>query len=96
VPQNADERRRRVQGVVQTASILQFIPRGVFDDAATKVMGEAFDAACKALHDTGQPHVVYEVMARRIIAAARTGERDVTRLREAALMALPNREKPIE
>ena len=96
MPQNTHERRTRVPGVVQTASILQFMPRGVFDDAATKVMGEAFDAACKALHDTGQPHVLYEVMARRIIAAARTGVRDVARLSEAALMALANSKKPIE
>ena len=94
--QTTQHHRRRVQGAVQTASILQFMPRGVFDDAATKTMGEAFDAACTALHDTGQPHVVYEVMARRIIAAARTGERDVGRLREAALTALANSSKPIE
>jgi hypothetical protein len=26
---------------------------GVFDDSVTKVMGEAFDAACRDLHDTG-------------------------------------------
>jgi hypothetical protein len=47
-------------------------------------MGEAFDAACKALHDRGQPTVVYEVMARRILAAARNGERDVGQLRSIA------------
>jgi hypothetical protein len=52
--------------------------------------GEAFDAACKALHDRGQPTVVYEVMA-RIIAAARKGESDVWRLRCAALQALAER-----
>jgi len=34
-------------------------------------MSEAFDAACKELDDTGQPKVVLEVMAERIIAAAR-------------------------
>jgi hypothetical protein len=70
------------------ASIIPFVPRGVFDDAATKVMGAAFEAACEALHDTGQPPVVHEVMARRIIAAARKGERDVVRLRDAALAAM--------
>jgi hypothetical protein len=70
-------------------SIIPFMPRrGVFDDATTRIMGEAFDAACKELHDTGQPFVVHEVMAKRIIAAARNGERDVTRLRDAALSAL--------
>lgn len=30
-----------------------------------KAMGEAFDAACKAMHDSGQPTAVDEVMARR-------------------------------
>jgi hypothetical protein len=78
------------------ASILPFIPRGVFDDAATKAMGEAFDAACKALHDSGQPTVVHEVIARRIVAAARKGERDVWRLRNAALEALAKTDRPIE
>jgi hypothetical protein len=86
----------RSRGVVRTASIIQFVPRGIFDDAATKLMGEAFDAACDAMHDTGQPHVVYEVMAKRIIAAATKGERDVTRLRNAALAALANSSRPIE
>jgi len=69
-------------------SILPFVPRGVFDDATTRIMGEAFDAACKELRDTGQPAVVQEVMAKRIVAAARRGERDVTRLRNVALAAL--------
>ena len=70
-------------------SILPFLPRGVFDDTATKLLGEAFDAARTALRDSGQPMLVQEVMARRIIAAARKGERKVTELRDAALVALP-------
>jgi hypothetical protein len=59
-----------------------------FDDHATKAMGEAFDAACIALHDSGQPQIVYEVIAKRIIDAAKSGERDVDRLRDAGLAAL--------
>ncbi len=51
-------------------------------------MGEAFEAACKELDDTGQPKVVLEVIAERIIAAARIGERDPVRLRKAALGGL--------
>jgi hypothetical protein len=54
---------------------------------ATKVMGEAFDAACRDLHDGGQPSVVYEVIARRIIEAASSGERDPEKLRDRALAA---------
>jgi hypothetical protein len=72
------------------ASILPFIRKAgtVFDDRVTAVMGEAFDSACKELHDTGQPPIVYEVIAKRIIDAARGGERDVMRLRNVGLAAL--------
>jgi hypothetical protein len=74
------------------ATILWFIKKAdlggaVFDDHTTDLMGEAFDAACKDLHDTGQPAVVYEVIAKRIIDAARSGERDPAKLRDAALTA---------
>jgi hypothetical protein len=51
-------------------------------------MGEAFDAACEEVRDTAQPPVVREVMAKRMIDAARAGERDVKRLRDAALSGL--------
>ena len=74
------------RGVV--GSILPFWPRVVFDDADTRVMGAAFDAACEELRDTWQSPVVRELMAKRIIDAARAGERDVDRLRDAALAGL--------
>ena len=64
-----------------------FIGPGAFDPEAIAAMSEAFEAACKELHDTGQSPV-HEVIASRIIAAARTGERDPVRLREAALVGL--------
>jgi hypothetical protein len=69
-------------------AILPFLPIGVFDDATTRLMGEAFDVACKELHDKGQPAVVYEIMAKRIIEAVQNGERDLLRSREAALRGL--------
>lgn len=71
-------------------SILPFIQKvgTVFDDHATKAMGEAFDSACQELHDKGQPAIVYEVIAMRIIDAAKKGERDPTQLRRAGLAAL--------
>jgi hypothetical protein len=72
------------------ASILPFIRKAgtVFDDRVTEIMGEAFDSACTELHDTGQPPIVYEVIARRIIDATRNGERDPVRLRNVGLAAL--------
>ena len=60
---------------------------GVFDDSATKVMGEAFDAACKGLDNAGQHTPVYETIAKRIIEAAKSGERDPEKLRDWALTA---------
>jgi hypothetical protein len=71
------------------ASILPFIrARADFDDEATRIMGEAFDAARASLQDRGQPQIVYAIIAKRIIEAAKKGERDPTRLRDAGLAAL--------
>jgi hypothetical protein len=56
-----------------------------FEPEATAAMGEAFEAACKELHDVGQLQMVRKVVAGRIIASARSGELDPVRLRTAAL-----------
>ena len=83
------DRRVPAQGDrVGTLSVLRFIPIGVFDEATVRIIGKAFDAACKELHDGGQPAVVHEVMIKRIIAAARKGERNMMRLMDAALTGL--------
>ena len=47
---------------------------GLFDDHATRVMGEAYDAASKQIDPAS--HIVHEAIAARIIAAAHKGERD--------------------
>jgi NAD(P)-dependent dehydrogenase (short-subunit alcohol dehydrogenase family) len=60
---------------------------------ALGAVDEAFDAACKALDDTGQPQIVREVIAQRIIEAARRRERDPVRLVEAALPWLTRENK---
>ena len=71
------------------ATVLQFIRnKSDFDDETTRLMGEAFDAVCRDLHDTGQPALVREIIAKRIIEAAKKGERDPARLRTAGLAAL--------
>jgi hypothetical protein len=69
-------------------AIVQFPADSGFDAEATTAMGAAFDAACGAVGGRGQPSVVQEVIARRIIAAAKKGERDPQRLCENALKAL--------
>ena len=70
-------------------SILPFTrDKSDFDDEATRLMGEAMDAACEGLRDTGQPALVREIIAKHIIEAAKKGERDPVRLRSAGLAAL--------
>jgi hypothetical protein len=59
--------------------------RGAFGPDAITEMSEVLDAAFEELQDTGEPDVVRELIATRIIAAARLGERDLTRLLQAAL-----------
>ena len=56
-------------------------------------MGEAYEAALNELHDTGQPEIVRDVIAERIVAAAKLGERDPVRLREAGLAGMPAEEE---
>jgi hypothetical protein len=58
---------------------------GAFEPEAIAAMSEAFEAACDVLRDAGPPEVVREIIAGRIIAAARFGERDPAHLRVAAL-----------
>ena len=65
--------------------IRPFIRSGAFEPEVVAVMSEAFEAACQELDGAGQPKVAPEVIAGRIIAAAKLGERDPVRLRAAAL-----------
>jgi hypothetical protein len=62
-----------------------FLQPGAFGPEVTAAMSEAFEAACNELNAAGQPKVAPDVIAGRIIAAARSGERDPSRLRAAAL-----------
>jgi hypothetical protein len=61
------------------------LEQGVFEPEETTAMGEAFEAACKDLHEIGQLPMVRKVIAQRIIGAARRGELDPGRLRTSAL-----------
>jgi hypothetical protein len=65
--------------------IRNFIQPGAFEPEVIAAMSEALEAAIKEQGDARQPEVVREIFARRIIAAAKLGERDPVRLREAAL-----------
>ena len=59
-----------------------------FDPETVKALCDAYDRACTSLHDRGQPDIVNEVIAERIISLAKKGERDPDKLCEGALVAL--------
>jgi hypothetical protein len=56
-----------------------------FDDKATVAMGAAFDQACSSLGKLARAEKVRELLAKRIIEAARNGELDPVRLHSQAL-----------
>lgn len=70
------------------ATVVALFQNTSFDPEMIELMARAYEKARKSLHDKGQPSVVQEVIATRIIAAARTGERDPDRLCRTALTAL--------
>jgi hypothetical protein len=65
--------------------IRPFVELGAFDPAAITAMSEVLEVALKKLGDVDQPEVVREIIATRIMTAARLGERDPARLLQAAL-----------
>ena len=70
-------------------TINPFAEQGAFEPEATSAMVKAFDAACEELCDVSHLPLVRELLAQRIIAAARKGELDPVRLRGAALSGFP-------
>ncbi len=66
-------------------AIMPMRSRGAFGPEALAEMSEILDAAFKKLQDNAEPDVLRELIATRIIAAARLGERDPDRLLKAAL-----------
>jgi hypothetical protein len=62
-----------------------FIQSSAFEPETISAMSKVLDAAFVELQDTGEPDVVRERIATRIIATARLGECDPARLLEAAL-----------
>lgn len=68
--------------------VVEFFRDESFDPETVRVMNEAYEKVHKALHDRGQPPVVNEIIAKRIITAARNGIRDPLMLAEYAIRAL--------
>ena len=69
-------------------TVLHMFQDASFDSDATHAMGEAFDIACKALRRLGADETVQETVAKRIVEAAKKGERVPFRLYELALLSM--------
>ena len=59
-----------------------------FDDKALSAMIVAYDRACRSLQPSGLTPIVREMIGKRIIEAARQGERDPEILHQRALKTL--------
>jgi hypothetical protein len=68
-------------------TVIPFFTDTGFDPEAITAMADAYERAWDVLRDRGQPDIVREVIARRIIKAAKDGERDPDRLCGYALRA---------
>jgi len=73
------------------SNVVHLFQKTDFDPETIEILAAAYEKARRSLHDTGQPRIVQEIIAARIIAAAKTGLRDADRLCEAALTALGNK-----
>jgi hypothetical protein len=61
---------------------------GSFGPEILEVVGNAYDMTIATLHRIGQPEIPREAIAKRIIKAAREGERDPVVLSAIALGAV--------
>jgi hypothetical protein len=59
-----------------------------FDPEEITAVNQAYDLACQTLQNIGQLEVDREIIARGILQAARSGERDANKLCERAIHGL--------
>lgn len=69
-------------------------PNHVFDPEATAALGMAYERAIGELHAGCQPGCVREIVAKGILAAAMSGERDPDTLCKSALQATTTKTRP--
>ena len=68
--------------------IHRFLQNGVYDPASVRILTTAFENACKVLGLRDRTDPLTELLAKKIIEAAQTGERDPARVEQLALDAL--------
>jgi hypothetical protein len=59
-----------------------------FDPEEVIAVNQAYDLACQTLQNIGQPEVDREIIVRRILQAAESGERNADKLCERAIHGL--------
>jgi len=78
------------------ADIIQFPRRlNVFDPDLTTTMGNAYDKAMSTLDDRGSELVIRELVAKRIIRMAQSGEADLELLCTSALSGFRKAQRAI-
>jgi hypothetical protein len=65
-----------------------FLKENTFDPETIKAMSAAFEAVCEALRLTPRSDPITEIVARKVIEVAGTGERHPERIRDLVLLAL--------
>ena len=68
--------------------IQRLLQNRVYDPAAVRMLTTAFENACKTLGLRDRTDPLTELLAKKIIEAAQTGERDPARVEQLALDAL--------
>jgi hypothetical protein len=69
-------------------AIYRLLQHAVFEDDAVKAMTMAYEDVLRELKLANRADPLTEIIAKKIIELARTGERDPTRLCEDALQAI--------
>jgi hypothetical protein len=69
---------------------------GVFDQSAIHAMAAAFEACCRALRLEERIDPITEIVARKVIEVAGTGERDPQRICGLVLLALSEDKRTAE
>ena len=65
-----------------------FLKEATFDPEAIKAMSAAFEAVCESLQLVNRSDAMTEIVARKVIEVAGTGERNPERIRDLVLLAL--------
>lgn len=71
-----------------SATVIPLFQQASFDPKMTVAISQAFDTIIENLHGRGQPLLVQEAIAQRVIDIARTGETDPNVISQRVLMTL--------